>query len=196
MIILDYIKKYWVKSILAVISFVFLVFLGVDIFLVSGIAGESYLDPKINFYLKAALIAVSASVCALFSGKAIEALADGVLTSPKGLVVGIWLASLGVFITALFEELPEAIIIRLEKSTGLVEHDHPLHWIHHYGHQIIDEEINLAGTFLIILGGFLMMISSQMLDKKRVLYIFLGIIATMVFFGMVYKHFILSYLGV
>ena len=196
MTVLNYLKKYWVKTTLAVLSITFVSFLVIDTFWISGFGGDSSIDPSLNFYLKAALIGVSACVCALFAGKALEALADGVLTSPKGLVVGIWVASFGVLITTFFEDLPEAIIIKLEESIGFDDHSHPLHWIHDYTHHnVIDAEITMFGTFCIILGGFLIMISSQMLDKRKVVCMILWILSVIGLVSLIYNNYILSYIN-
>ena len=188
--ILDYIKKYWVKSTLIAFSLVFFGWLGIDMLFFNDI-----IDPIVNYYLRAAAIAISISILVLFSGKAFEALFNGALTSPKGIIVGIWMTYFGILWHNLFEELPEAIIIRLEKGYNLHNHDHPLHWVHHVLRDMSSNEMSLIGAFITILGGFLILISSQMLNKSKVIMISSWIVFAMVIFGIAYRHTILPFFG-
>jgi len=187
---LEYIKKYWVKITLGIITLGFFGFMATD--MIFGCC----VDPTINFYLRAASVAVATAVIALFSGKAFEAIFDGVITSPKGIVVGVWITYVGILWHTFLEELPEAVFGRLEGAIGLHDHDHPLHWLHHRMYEIINSEGNLIGSFLIILGGFLILISSQMLNRHKVIAIGLWIAFVMLMFGVMYGGVIAPYFGI
>jgi len=161
----EYLKKYWIKSIIFATVVIFFVVLGYDLYSPSVISSE------INFYFRAIALAISAALIIFFTKESYEALADGAITSPKGLILGIWVTYLGIFFHIITEEFPEAIVDKIEHIVPLYEHDNSFHWIHHMLHGIIHSQANMVGSFLVILGSFLILLSAQLLNKKSLLWI-------------------------
>ena len=120
----------------------------------------------IKFTVTVATLVTSLGIIIAFFRDTLWTFQDGRITSPSGLVVGIWLTYLGILLHAVSEELPEAILARLDAAYGSLEHDSPTHWVHHLSHDLILAPFNLFGSFFILVGAFLILLASQKLSSR------------------------------
>ena len=185
----DWARRYPIKAGLAAAVTVFLLSLFLD-WVTPAVAGA---DANINFVMRIVVLVVVSGVVVTFSREAWASLVNGRVTSPMGLVLGIWCTATGIVLHTLFEELPEAVLAKIDSNLDTREHDHALHWIHHSGQELILTHLNMTANFFVVIGAFLVLLAGQRLSKRVTICILIWIVVAIVFALLSYHYGIVPY---